>query len=54
MDTPKPDGLVEGMRFTQIELDMGGWGRFYFDAQLIAISERTVVDSKMKRSPRRV
>ncbi len=24
MDTPKPDGLVEGMRFTQIELDMGG------------------------------
>lgn len=46
MDTPKPDGLVEGMRFTQIELDMGGWGRFYFDAQLIAISERTVVDSK--------
>ncbi|MBT1728693.1 flagellar brake protein YcgR [Enterobacter quasimori] len=46
MDTPKPDGLVEGMRFTQIELDMGGWGRFYFDAQLIAISERKVVDSK--------
>ena len=46
MDTPKPDGLVEGMRFTQIELDMGGWGRFYFAAQLIAISERTVVDSK--------
>ena len=46
MDTPKPDGLVEGMRFTQIELDMGGWGRFYFDAQLIAISDRTVVDSK--------
>ena len=54
MDTPKPDGLVEGMRFTQIELDMGGWGRFYFDAQLIAISERKVVDSKMKRSSRRV
>ncbi|KAG6335545.1 hypothetical protein ID866_3539, partial [Astraeus odoratus] len=46
MDTPKPEGLVEGMRFTQIELDMAGWGRFYFDAQLIAISERTVVDSK--------
>ena len=46
MDTPKPEGLVEGMRFTQIELDMAGWGRFYFDAQLIAISERKVVDSK--------
>ncbi len=46
MDTPKPDGLVEGMRFTQIELDMGGFGRFWFDAQLIAISERKVVDGK--------
>ncbi|WP_152081361.1 flagellar brake protein YcgR [Enterobacter oligotrophicus] len=46
MDTPKPEGLVEGMRFSQIELDLGGWGRFWFDAQLIAISERKVVDSK--------
>jgi len=46
MDVPKPDGLVEGMRFTQIELDMGGFGRFWFDAQLIAISERKVVDGK--------
>ncbi len=46
MDTPKPEGLVEGMRFSQIELDMGGWGRFWFDAQLIAISERKVVDGK--------
>ena len=46
MDTPKPERLVEGMRFSQIELDMGGWGRFWFDAQLIAISERKVVDSK--------
>ena len=46
MDVAKPDGLVEGMRFSQIELDMGGWGRFYFDAQLISVSERKVVDSK--------
>ncbi|WP_230351043.1 flagellar brake protein [Lelliottia sp. WAP21] len=46
MDTARPEGLVEGMRFSQIELDMGGWGRFYFDAQLIAISERKIVDSK--------
>ena len=46
MDMPKPEGLVEGMRFSQIELDMGGWGRFWFDAQLIAISERKVVDGK--------
>ena len=53
MDTPKPEGLVEGMRFSQIELDMGGWGRFWFDAQLIAISERKVVDSKTKPLPRR-
>lgn len=46
MDMPKPEGLVEGMRFSQIELDMGRWGRFWFDAQLIAISERKVVDGK--------
>ncbi|RAU32133.1 flagellar brake protein [Enterobacter sp. RIT418] len=46
LDTPKPDGLVEGMRFSQIELDMGGFGRYWFDAQLIAISERKVVDGK--------
>lgn len=46
MDMTKPEGLVEGMRFSQIELDMGGWGRFWFDAQLIAISERKVVDGK--------
>jgi len=25
---------------------MGGWGQFYFDAQLISISERKVVDGK--------
>jgi len=54
MDAAKPDGLVEGMRFSQIELDMGGWGRFFFDAQLIAISERKVVDGKneTKTTPR--
>lgn len=46
MDSAKPDALVEGMRFSQIELDMGGWGRFFFDAQLITVSERKVVDSK--------
>jgi len=46
MDSAKPEALVEGMRFSQIELDMGGWGRFFFDAQLITVSERKVVDSK--------
>ena len=33
-----PEGVKEGQRFSQIELDMGGWGQFYFDAQLISIS----------------
>lgn len=46
MDTTKTTGLVEGMRFSQIELNMGNWGVFHFDAQLISISERKVVDSK--------
>lgn len=41
-----PAGLQEGMRFSQIELDMASWGQFYFDAQLIAIGERQVVDGK--------
>lgn len=41
-----PESLKEGQRFTQIELDMAAWGQFYFDAQLISISERTVVDGK--------
>ena len=34
------------MRFTQVELDMASWGQFYFDAQLIAVGERKVVDGK--------
>lgn len=46
MDTPKPEGWWKVCDSRKIELDMGGWGRFYFDAQLIAISERKVVDSK--------
>ncbi|WP_312453940.1 flagellar brake protein [Pseudescherichia sp.] len=41
-----PESVKEGQRFSQIELDMGGWGQFYFDAQLISISERKVVDGK--------
>jgi Predicted glycosyltransferase len=42
-----PEGnLQPGMRFSQLELDMGQWGQFTFDAQLIAISERKVVDHK--------
>ena len=34
------------MELREIELDMGQWGRFRFDVQLLAISERKVVDSK--------
>lgn len=46
LDITPPDNLIPGMELSQIELDMGQWGRFRFDAQLLAISERKVVDSK--------
>jgi c-di-GMP-binding flagellar brake protein YcgR len=46
LDGALPEGLQAGMRFSQIELDMASWGQFYFDAQLIAIGERKVVDGK--------
>jgi c-di-GMP-binding flagellar brake protein YcgR len=46
MDAPPPENLIEGMRIPQVELDMEEWGHFTFDAQLIAISERRVVDGK--------
>lgn len=46
LEATKPAGLTEGMRFSQIELNMGQWGVFHFDAQLISISERRVIDGK--------
>ena len=46
LDAPPPEMLVPGMELKEIELDMGQWGRFRFDVQLLAISERKVVDSK--------
>lgn len=46
LDGELPAGLQTGMRFAQVELDMASWGQFYFDAQLIAIGERKVVDGK--------
>ncbi len=46
LDGPLPPTLEPGMRFTKVELDMASWGQFYFDAQLIAIGERKVVDGK--------
>ena len=46
LETAKPAELQEGMRFAQIEVNMGQWGVFHFDAQLICISERKVIDGK--------
>lgn len=46
LETEKPAGLHEGMRFAQIEVNMGQWGVFHFDAQLLAISERKLIDGK--------
>ncbi|HHN8544322.1 flagellar brake protein YcgR [Citrobacter cronae] len=46
LETAKPEGLVEGMRFSQVELNMAQWGVYHVDAQLISISERVVIDSK--------
>ncbi|MBJ3557342.1 flagellar brake protein YcgR [Salmonella enterica subsp. enterica serovar Derby] len=41
-----PEGLVEGMRFSQVELNMEQWGVYHVDAQLISITERKVIDGK--------
>ncbi|MEA7547680.1 flagellar brake protein YcgR, partial [Salmonella enterica subsp. enterica serovar Anatum] len=46
LESAIPDGLIEGARFSQVELNMGPWGIFHVDAQLIAISERKVIDGK--------
>lgn len=46
LDGEAPTTLQPGMRFSKVELDMVSWGQFYFDAQLIAIGERKVVDGK--------
>lgn len=46
MEGQPPEELVEGMRFSQIELDMADRGAFRVDAQLISVSERVVVDGK--------
>lgn len=46
LDVPPPENLVPGLELKEIALDMGQWGCFRFDAQLLAISERKVVDNK--------
>jgi c-di-GMP-binding flagellar brake protein YcgR len=38
LETAKPEALAEGLRFSQIELDMASWGMFRVDAQLCAYS----------------
>lgn len=46
LEEAKPEGLTEGMRFSQVELNMERWGVYHVDAQLISISERKVIDGK--------
>lgn len=41
-----PAGLTPGICFTQLVLNMGEWGRFRFDAQLISVTERKIIDGK--------
>ena len=46
LEGPAPESLQPGIELKEIELDMGQWGRFRFDAQLLAIGERKWVDNK--------
>lgn len=46
LDNPPPVDMVPGMEFPQMELDMGQWGNFSFDVQLLSIGERKLVDHK--------
>lgn len=46
LDGTPPACLSAGTMIPQLELDMGEWGKFHFDAQLISLSERKVIDSK--------
>lgn len=39
-------GLREGMRFAQVEVNLGQWGIFHIDAELLTISERKLIDGK--------
>lgn len=41
-----PEQLKEGIRLSQVEMDLDQWGTFNFDMKLVTISERKVVDSK--------
>lgn len=46
VDGPLPDGLTADMQFSQVEIDLLEWGKFYFDLQLVMLSERTAIGSK--------
>ncbi|SQC92738.1 Cyclic di-GMP binding protein YcgR [Cedecea neteri] len=46
VDGTLPPGLAPGLRFGRVEMDLVEWGKFYFDMQLVMVSERKVVDSK--------
>lgn len=46
LETIEPEGLVKGIRFAQAELNMGQWGMYHVDTQLISISKHEVIDSK--------
>lgn len=46
LETAPPENLQEGMQFSHMEVNMGQWGIFHFDAQLLSISERVIVASK--------
>jgi len=46
VDGPVPEGLQEGQLFSQVKIELGEWGTFHFDMQLITISERLTVSNK--------
>lgn len=41
-----PASITEGMMIPQVEIDMQEWGIFKFDTQLLALSERKIIDNK--------
>lgn len=46
LEGAQPAGLTPGIRFSQVELNMGKWGQFRFDAQLLSVTERKIIDGK--------
>lgn len=46
VDGPIPEELREGQLMSQVKIELGEWGTFHFDMQLITISERITVSNK--------